>query len=130
MAAIRWYSTAPDLATRERDVVELPAALKVVDAYFDRLKPGYSTGEEALSETTFGFSRNASDFVEICLHAPGEISLSVEFPPSKGFLGKLRGASRKELSVKSREALKRYVSAYFTMSQDEFKAHIASAHPG
>ena len=126
MAAVSWYTTALDLSIRERGTIELPAALRIVDEYFDRLKPSYASGEEALSETTFGFSRAEDDFIEICLHGPTQISLNAELPASGGFIARLRGPSRKQLSLNSREALKRHVSGYFTLSPEAFRAQLAA----
>jgi hypothetical protein len=126
MAGIRWYSTAPDLSTQERGTIGLPAALALVDDYLAKLKPGYATGEEALANTMFGFCRSDADFIEVCLHTPTEISLRVELPPAQGLIGKLRGARRAQRTLNSAASLKRCVSAYFTMSGDEFEKYLAS----
>ena len=127
---MRWYSTARDLSTRERGPIELPAALEVVDGYFDRLKARYPSGEEAVAETTFGFCRSDADFIEICVNAPNAITLRVELPPGKGLLARLRGAMHTELTLDSSESLKRCVAAYFTLGGDEFSAYLAAGPRG
>ena len=126
MAAITWYAIGSDLRPSERGPVGLEAALKVIDDYFARLKPQYETGEAALAETMFGFSRSSNDFIEICLHTPREISFRVEMPssPMGGLLAKLRGSFRREWTLDSVDSLRRHVTAYFTLTPEQFKAQV------
>lgn len=126
MAAINWYAMTPDLKAQERGPIELSAALTVIDQYFASLKPKYDSGEAALAETMFGFSRAPNDFIEICLHTPKEISFAVELPPSPtgGLFAKLRGSFRRECTLDSRDSLRRHVTVYFTLAPEQFKAHV------
>ncbi|MGB3429357.1 MAG: hypothetical protein WBA53_14425 [Burkholderiaceae bacterium] len=126
MAGIRWYSTELDLSTRERGAIELPGALAVVDQYVDDVKPRYTGGEQALAETMFGFCRSDADFIEICVHASDQITLRAELPPGKGLVARLRGATRTERTLDSTDSLKRCVTAYFSMSGEEFGAYLAA----
>ena len=132
MPAITWYAKSSDLRPRYRGPVGLEAALNVIDDYFARLKLPYEAAETALAETMFGFSRASNDFIEICLHAPGEISLTVELPssPIGGLLAKIRGSFRRERTLDSLDSLRRHVTAYFTLTPQQFKAHVkAEARP-
>ena len=126
MTAFTWYAMGPDLKTQEQGSIELAAALAVIDAYFARQKPSYESGEDALSETMFGFARAPDDFIEICLHTASEISFTSQLPPSPagGFFAKLKGGFRRERTLDSRDALRRQVTAYFTMTPEAFKAEV------
>jgi len=96
MAHVTWYGISSGLTRDDRGPVDLTAALQVIDDYFARLQPKYDSAEVALGETMFGFSRESNDFIEVRLHTPTEISLTVELSPSpgRGWLAKLRGPFR------------------------------------
>lgn len=126
MASITWYATTQDLTADERGPIELAGALRVVDEYFARLRPFYESGEEALAETKFGFTRDTDDYIDICLHSPTDIAMSVELPvPGDGLI---RGAAESWFSfdqmLDSRDSVKRHVTAYFTLTPEEFKTHL------
>src|SRR6267378_6395844 len=72
MTTVSWYAMTPDLKTAERGPLDLAAAMAVIDDYLARLKPRYESGEAALAETMFGFSRGPNDVIEICLHTPSK----------------------------------------------------------
>lgn len=129
MTAITWYAMNTELNTVERGQLDLPAALLVIDDYIARLKPKYDSGEEAMAQTMFGFSRTSNDFIEICVHTPTEISFKTVLPrsPTGGFLAKLRGSFEREQTLRSRDALRRHVTAYFTMAPEQFKAHVQAS---
>ena len=126
MTTVSWYAITPGLKTAQRGPLDLAAAMGVIDNYLARLKPRYETGETALAETMFGFSRGSNDSIEICLHTPMQISFTVELPrsPAGGLFAKLRAPFRRERTLNSRESLRRYVTAYFTMAPEQFKAHV------
>jgi hypothetical protein len=126
MASITWYSITQDLTIDERGPLELSEALRVVDGYSSRLRPHYDSGEVALAETMFGFSRASDDFIEICLHTLREISLDVELPPSPadGAFAGLDGSFQGTLALDSLDSLRRHVTAYFTLTPDEFRTHL------
>lgn len=125
MATITWYTMTPELNVQERGPIDLAAALEAIDRYVARLKPAYDSGEEAIAQTMFGFSRAPNDFIEICLHGPRQISVTVELPPppSGGLFAKLRGSFRRERTLASADALKRDVAAYFSLTPEQFKVH-------
>jgi len=122
---IRWYTIGPDLEIRERGPLELPHALDVVDKHFSILKAHYSSGEQAIAATTFGFARSEDDFIEICVHSADNVSFTTELPASGGWLNRLRGTFRRELKLASRDALRALVTSYFTITQDEFRSRLA-----
>lgn len=126
MTAITWYAMSTELNVIERGELDLAAALAIVDDYLARLKPKYDSGEEAIAGTMFGFSRASNDFIEICVHTPQEISLSIELPrsPNSGLFAMFRGPFRRERSLPSRDVLRRHVTAYFTMDPEQLKAHV------
>jgi hypothetical protein len=126
MTTVSWYAMTPALRTAERGPLDLAAAVGVIDDYLARLKPRYGTAETALAETMFGFCRGRHDFIEICLHTPIQISFTVELPrsPAGGLFAKLRGPFRREWTLDSQELLRRYVTAYFTMTPEQFRAHV------
>jgi hypothetical protein len=128
MAHVAWYAISSDLKRNDRGPVDLNAALTVIDDYFARLQPKYESAEVALAETMFGFSRDSSDFIEVCLHTPTEISFTVELPrsPTRGLLARLRGPFRLERTLASRDTLRQDVTAYFTLTPEQFRAHLAS----
>ncbi len=110
----------------QRGPIELTGALELIDEYLARLKPKYESGETALAETTFGFSRAPNDFIEICVHTPLNISFTVELPPSPtgGLLAKLRGSFRREQILGSPDSLGQHVTAYFNLVPEQFKARV------
>jgi len=126
MTTVSWYAMTPDLKTVERGPLDLAAAMAVIDDYVARVKPRYEMAETALAETMFGFSRGPNDFIEICLHAPTQISCTVELPrsPTGGLFARLRGPFRRERTFDSQESLRRYVTAYFAMAPEQFRAHV------
>jgi hypothetical protein len=128
MADVTWYAISSDLTRDDRGPVDLTAALKVIDDYFARLQPKYDSAEVAIAETMFGFSRESNDFIEVCLHTPTEISVTVELPPSSasGWLAKVRGPFRHECTLASRDALRQDVTAYFSLPPEQFRARLAS----
>lgn len=121
--AIRWYSTNADLAAEDRGEIALPAALDTVDRYFQTLRPNYASGEEALAATMFSFGRADDDFIEICLHAADRTSLRIELP-RPGFM---RSGYQAEMELASKDEVRRYVDAYFTMDCEQFRAHVEQA---
>lgn len=133
--AIVWYSFEPDLTAREHDPVNLSEAQAVVDRYFAQLRPPdfYSSGEEAVAETMFAFSRDLHDQLELCLDTPFQISMWVQLPKASGL--RLLSWFRKPFTFQevltSHAAVRRRVQEYFTLSPDEFRAQLINEadHP-
>jgi hypothetical protein len=126
MAPITWYAITQELKPDWRGPIELSEALRVVDEYASRLRPFYHTGEEALAETKFGFSRDTDDYIDICLYTLTDISLSVELPvpPAEGLLANRDLWFCWDHTVDSLESVKRHVTAYFTLTPEAFKTHL------
>src|SRR5438046_413560 len=104
---IRWYSMSSTLAVEEHDPIGLDEALKLVDRYLGRSSEKFKTAEEAIAATMFGFSRSKSEFIEICVSGPAQISYRFEVAdPEASWLSKLfKGAFRREAELHSREEL-------------------------
>jgi hypothetical protein len=71
------YGLDRNLDIRESTPVSLEKAIEIIDARFARLRSSYDSGEEALSETTFGFSRAEDEFMELFIHELTRVSCSV-----------------------------------------------------
>jgi hypothetical protein len=123
---IRWYSINRDLAVEEHEPLELNEALKLIDRYLARGEEKFEAGEDALAATTLGFSRSASDFIEICVHGPDQIHYSFEMSdPNPSWLKKLLGnVFQYDEELHSREELIRKVEEFFTLSPQEIKRRI------
>lgn len=117
---IGWYSLDRSLHGVQHDPVPLAEALSIADGYFKRLKPHYQGAEEALAETVFGFSRSQRDHMEICIHAPDHISVTVELPASleRGFIDRFFRHGRREQRLHSRSALATILRTYFTAPEE------------
>ena len=72
-----WYTFDTD-QIRERGTVSLERAFEIFDGVLSRLQPAYASGEEALAETMFGFSRGSGNFVELCVHTTEHVSCRIE----------------------------------------------------
>lgn len=119
---ISWYSINENLKTKENGVVSFGEAVKIIDRYFANLKPFYETGEEALAETMFGFSRTSKTFVEICIHSLSEIAFKFEMSNSNTpwYLKIFVGIKQYEETLKSREALIGRVEKFFSNTPEDY----------
>lgn len=79
-----WYTFDKDLQIQERGTVSLERAFEIFDGVLSHLRPAYPSGEEALAETTFGFSRG-DNFVELCVHTTEHVSCRIELPGRSAF---------------------------------------------
>lgn len=121
-----WYAITENLDVDRRGPIELAGAFRIIDEYASRLRPHYESGEIALAETMFGFSREDDDFIEITLHSLQAMTLTVELPPSDADdrQAMRRGFYQRDFAIDSLDALKRHVTAYFTLTADQFKLHL------
>jgi hypothetical protein len=120
---IKWYSTTTKLTVEEHDPIDLAEALKLVDRYLSRGSEKFKTAEEAIAATMFGFSRSKSEFIEICVNGPAQISYKFEISdPSASWFSKLfQGVFRREAELHSREDLVQKVEEFFTTPVHVFK---------
>src|SRR5260221_9985722 len=125
---IRWYSMTPKLAVEEHEPIGLDEALKLVDRYLARGNEKFETAEEAMAATMFGFSRSKSEFIEICINGPGQISYKFEVAdPEASWLSKLfKGVFRREEELHSREELLQKIEEFFTTTVLEIKRRLES----
>ncbi len=123
---IRWYSTNRDLATEEHGPIGLDEALKIVDRYLTRGRDTFESAEKAIAATMFGFSRSESDFIEICVNGPTEISCKFEAadPNASWFRKLFKGAFQHEEELHSREELVRKVKEFFSTPLDEIRRRL------
>lgn len=119
---IRWYSLDADLRTVEHGPLDLDRAYAIIDEYFGRLQPHYETGEEALSETMFGFVRADGSYMQICLHAPDTLDVEYDFSLVKNPLLRLfAGRRQRDERLTSRDALRGRTKLFFTHSKEAFQ---------
>jgi len=125
-STIPWYSIDRDLHVEDHDPVDVPGALAIVDRYFGQLRFDYTTGEEAIAATVFGFARAPNDFLELGLVTPSEVSLRVELPRPKGgsFFSWLRGGFQFEEVLTSRSEVAQRVEQYFALSPEQFQTQL------
>jgi len=116
------YRVDRSLRVWELGRVSLEEAKHMVDARFARLQARYESGEEALSETMFGFSRSDDEFVELCIHDFTNISCRIELPslPPSWWRRIRRGSSALEAELHNRAEVIEIVTAVFTLHEEEF----------
>jgi hypothetical protein len=123
---IMWYSMTQDLAAEEREPVELAEALRIVDRYLARRTETFASAEESLAGTMFGFSRSASDFIEICVHGPTKMSYKFEAadPNASWFRKLFKGVFQHEEELHSREELVHKVEEFFRTPVAEIRRRL------
>jgi hypothetical protein len=128
-ALIRWYSIDADLQLQEHAPVNLPRAIEIATEYYARGPGTHESGEEALSATTFGFSRSPTEFVEFCAHGWTEISCRYESAdPGASWLRKTFGGTfRHESTLRSKDALTRRIEQFFTLGPAAIRTRLENA---
>lgn len=123
-AAIGWYSMDRDLKTREHPPVDLDRAIAIADEFCARGGRVYEYAEEALSATTFGFSRSPTQFIELCAHGATEISFRYEYadPNASWWRRTFGGAFHHEATLRSRNELIRRIEQFFVLHPTAMKA--------
>jgi hypothetical protein len=126
LGPITQYAMTRDLKPVEREEVSLARALEIVDEYFQKLRPQFSSAEEAIAKTMFGFARSKNSFIEICLNGPDQISLKFENPYKKAVLfWHIQEYFQKEIVLKSLERLNEEVTLFFNLPLAEYQKHFA-----
>jgi hypothetical protein len=76
----------------------------------------------------FGFSRSKSEFIEICVNGPTQISYKFEVAdPTASWFSKLfKAVFRREAELHSREELVQKVEEFFTTPMLEIKRQLES----
>jgi hypothetical protein len=116
------------LAVEEHEPISMDAALKIVDRYLGRGSEKFKSGEDAIAATMFGFSHSKSEFIEICVNGPAQISYKFEVadPKNSWFRRLFKRAFRHEEELHSREELVQKVEEFFTTPVQEIKRRIQS----
>lgn len=119
---ISWYSMDENLKTQENGIVSLPEAVNIINRYFSNLKPRYETGEEALTDTMFGFCRTSDTFIEICIHNASEVAFKFEMRNTGAtwYQKLFAGVEQYEETLKSRETLIARVENFFANSPKDY----------
>lgn len=111
------YGLDRQLQIVEHGAVELPAAVDLARDVYGRQRDFYETGEEALADTMFGFSRGEHDFIEVCVNGRDDFSVIVELPIGV----------RDERTVHSLVDVETLLDRYFTLSHEDLRAVLADA---
>src|SRR5262245_21146714 len=111
------YGLDRQLQIIEHGPVGLPAAVDLTRDVYGRQREFYETGEEALADTMFGFSRGDHDFIEVCVNGRDDISVTIELPI--GF--------RDERTVRSLADAETLVHRYFSLSHEDLRAALGDA---
>ena len=120
-ADINWYSLNLGQKVVEHESVDLDRAIGIADEYLARGSEKFKSDKEAFAATMFGFSKSKSDFVEICVNGPKEISYKFEYSdPDASWLQRLRnGTFRHELELRSRNELIQKITEFYTHSSQQ-----------
>jgi hypothetical protein len=68
------------LNTEEYGPVSLREAIGLFDARLSHMREYYESGEEALRDTMFGFSRGDGEFIQLCIHSQDHVACTIELP--------------------------------------------------
>jgi hypothetical protein len=125
---IPWYSVDKDLNLVEHAPVSLERAIIIAEEYFSRANQKFENGEDAISATLFGFSRSPSEFIEICINGPSEISYTFESSePSASWLKKMLGYTFEYgRTLHSKQELIWHIQEFFTCSSVDIVRRIAA----
>jgi hypothetical protein len=101
--SVRWYSFGPKTEVINHESVSLSEAIKIMDKYLAGSSAKFESAEETLAASMFGFSRSTSNFIEISIDTPTQISCRT---------GDGTGVES-EQEVHSREQLVQKIKDYF-----------------
>ncbi len=126
---IRWYSMDEELRTVDHDPVDLEQAIEIADRYLNELRPQYESGEKALAATMFGFIREDSSYMQICLHARNQIDVEYDFPPIHKNLRQRVFSHRQHTHsehLESRDHLSRRIELFFSKPSEGMRQALAN----
>jgi hypothetical protein len=117
---IKWYSMNLDQKVEEHEPIDLERAIKIADQYLASGNEKFKDDIEAIAATMFGFSKSKSNFIEICINGPKQISYKFEFSnPEASWFQKLRNATfRYEDELHSRDKLIQKITDFFSFSSE------------
>ena len=116
------------MAVEEHEPIELGEAHQIVERYLARGSEKFKGAEEAIAATMFGFSRSKSEFIEISINGPTQISYKFEMsdPNESWFRKMFKSVFRHEVELHSREELLQKVEEFFTTPVQEIKRQLES----
>jgi hypothetical protein len=132
--AVSWYGMDKRLKPVDHPPVPLDQALEIARRYYANANKFYTTGEEAIAETMFGFTRNADKtvFIEICMNGIDAISFRHEAPRADdgkggGLFGGLFRSKlfQFETVLTSLPELESRIRDFYTLSPDMMQAACA-----
>lgn len=121
-ARINWYSMNLHQKVEEHEPVDLEQAIKIVDQYLAHGREKFISDNEALAATMFGFSKSKSEFIEICINGPKQISYKFVFSnPNASWLQKLQGNGtfQREEVLNTHNQLLAKVTEFFSLSSEQ-----------
>jgi hypothetical protein len=123
---ITWYSMNRELEVEQHEAIGLDEARNLVDRYLARANEKFSSAEDAIAATLFGFSRSESEFIEIGVNSPTRISYKLEIadPEASWFHKLFKGVYRHEEELHSREELVQKIQEFFTTPVQEIKRQL------
>ncbi len=124
--AISWYSITGNLDAEERGPIQLQDALALLDRYLSAGNLTFEDAEQALATTMFGFKRSNSEFIELCVNGPDQISYRLEIWDLRGpwYRQLFRRVFKHEEELHSREAAVQKVVEFFTTAPEELKRRL------
>jgi hypothetical protein len=127
-SGVTWYSMNLKLKVEEHEAISLDEAIKIVDRYLARGGEKFQTAEEAIAATMFGFSRSKSEFIEICVNGPIQISYKFEVsdPEAPWYRKMFGGVFQHDEELHSREEMVQKVEEFFTTPVLEIKRQLES----
>jgi hypothetical protein len=128
---ISWYAITTDLQLEDKGVINFEGAIKILEQYGDLSTQVFDDQGHALSNTFFGFSRSKSDFIEICIYNPTQISYKFEYldPEATWFSKVFVGPFQYEIQLDSTEQLLERVKEYFHQNSREIKSKLEIIGP-
>ena len=126
--AIRWYSMDEQLHTTEHEPIGLGQAIDIAARYVGEVRPHYESGEKALAATMFGFIREDSSYMQICVHSDHHIDVEYDFPPIfKNLLQRVFSHRQHTHSehLGSRDALRQRIELFFARSSEGMRKELA-----
>ena len=119
-----------DQKVKEHEPIDLKRAIEITDQYLARGSEKFKSDYEAFAATMFGFSKSKSEFIEICINGPEQISCKFEFSnPDATWFQKLGNRTvRHEEELQSRDEVVQKVTEFFSCSgKQTARSHGASS---
>jgi hypothetical protein len=118
-----------DLQICKHPPVDLERAIQIVEEYCSRSTTQFEDAEQAIAETMFGFSRSESEFIEIGINGPEQISYKFEYAdPDASWLRTVFGGTFQfEKELRSKAELIQRVQEFFELTPVAIKVKLQKA---